>query len=104
MRKESWQLSAAGPRVRGKGVPGPMAMQERVGCVTSPFGRVDVLSQSVVVRNFGFPSMWCRWAAAGDLCQVLAVLEVVTEDDTVGCDLILARKRVMGAAASFENG
>ena len=48
--------------------------------------------------------MWCRWAAAGDLCQVLAVVEVVTEDDTVGCDLVLARERVAGAAASFENG
>jgi hypothetical protein len=39
-----------------------------------------------------------------DLGQVLVVLELVTEDDTVGCDLVLARERVMGAAASFENG
>ena len=68
------------------------------------FGRVDVLSQSVVVRNFGFLDVVSAWAAAGDLCQVLAVVEVVTEDDTVGCDLILAREQVMGAAAGLEDG
>ena len=80
------------------------AMQERVD-----FGHVAVWSGRCLEPERGgphprFPSMWCRWAAAGDLCQVLAVVEVVTEDDTVGCDLILARKRVLGAAASFENG
>ena len=37
------------------------------------------------------------------LGQVLVVLELVAEDDTVGCDLVLARERVMGAAAGFEN-
>jgi hypothetical protein len=37
------------------------------------------------------------------LGQGLAAVELVTEDDTVGCDLILARKRIMGAAASFEH-
>ena len=37
------------------------------------------------------------------LGQVLVVLELVTEDDTVGCDLVLARKWVMGTAAGFEN-
>ena len=79
-------------------------MQERVDCVTSPFARVDLLSQSVVVRNFGFVRCGVAGPPLGDLGQVLAVVEVVTEDDTVGCDLILARKRVMGAAASFENG
>ena len=40
----------------------------------------------------------------GDLGQVLVAVELVTEDDTVGCDLILARERVMGATAGFENG
>ena len=37
------------------------------------------------------------------LGQILVVLEPVTEDDTVGCDLVLARKRVMGAPTGFEN-
>ena len=39
-----------------------------------------------------------------DLGQVLAAVELVTEDDTVGCDLVLAREWVMGAPAGFENG
>ena len=34
----------------------------------------------------------------------MAAVEVVTEDDTVGCDLVLARGRVMGAGAGFEDG
>ena len=40
----------------------------------------------------------------GNLGQVLAAVEVITEDDTVGCDLVLAREWIMGAAAGFENG
>jgi hypothetical protein len=39
----------------------------------------------------------------GDLGQVLAAVELVTENDTVSCDLVLARERVMGATAGFEN-
>jgi hypothetical protein len=39
-----------------------------------------------------------------DLGQVLAAVEMVTDDDTVGCDLILARGWVMGAPAGLENG
>ena len=38
------------------------------------------------------------------LGQVLAAVEVVTEDDTVGCDLVLACEWVMGATAGFEDG
>ncbi len=38
------------------------------------------------------------------LGQVLAAVELVTEDDTVGCDLILARGWVMGTPAGLENG
>jgi hypothetical protein len=41
--------------------------------------------------------------ALGGLGQVLARVELITKDDTSRCDLILARKRVMGAAASFEH-
>ena len=43
-------------------------------------------------------------ALEDDLGQVLAAVELVTEDDTVGCDLVLARGWVMGAPAGFENG
>ena len=39
-----------------------------------------------------------------DLGQVLVAVEVVTEDDTVGCDLVLAREWVMGAPAGLEYG
>jgi hypothetical protein len=41
--------------------------------------------------------------ALGGLGQVLARVELITKDDTSRCDLILARKRVVGAAASFEH-
>ena len=39
-----------------------------------------------------------------DLGQVLTAVEVVTEDDTVGGDLVLARVWVVGAPAGLENG
>ena len=52
-----------------------------------------------------FPGVgWRRPAGArpsrpshGTLGQVLVAVEVVTEDETVSCDLVLARERVMGA-------
>ena len=43
-------------------------------------------------------------SAETGLGQVLVAVEVVTEDDTVGCDLVLARGWVMGAPAGLENG
>lgn len=49
-------------------------------------------------------SMQGHLGLLGGLGQVLVAGEVVTEDDTVGCDLVLARGWVMGAAAGFENG
>ena len=38
------------------------------------------------------------------LGQVLGAVEVVTEDDAVGCDFVLACERVVCAAAGFEYG
>ena len=60
----------------------------------------------------GTESAFLEWAGAGrrsrpsrrNLGQVLVAVEVVTEDDTVGCDLVLARGWVMGAPAGLENG
>jgi hypothetical protein len=64
------------------------------------------------IPRWGTESAFLEWAGAGqrsrpsrrNLGQVLAAVELVTEDDTVGCDLILTRGWVMGATAGLENG
>ena len=38
------------------------------------------------------------------LGQILVAVELVAENDTVGCDLVLARVRLVGAATGLENG
>jgi hypothetical protein len=66
------------------------------------FSAVIVLAATtVIIATQGRPASHGR--PLRHLGQVLAVVELVTEDDAVGCDLVLTRERVMGAAAGFEN-
>jgi hypothetical protein len=89
----------------------------QLGAVRRP-ARIDVAQVSVPAATPRDPRWgpnllsWSGLAPAGrrsrpsrrNLGQVLVAVEVVTEDDTVGCDLVLARRWVMGAPACFENG
>jgi hypothetical protein len=63
----------------------------------------DALNQKAGDTHLRFLRCGVTGPPLRDLGQVLVGVEVVTEDDTVGGDLVLARERVMGATAGFEN-
>ena len=98
---------------RGVVVPHAKSQARRVqnGCPPSRLRQVtqspllgDLLRLSALASPTATHSMRGHLGPLGGLGQVLAVVEVVTEDDTVGCDLVLARGWVMGASAGFEDG
>lgn len=64
----------------------------------------DALNQKAGDTHLRFLRCGVTGPPLRDLGQVLVGVEVVTEDDTVGGDLVLACEWVMGATAGFENG